>query len=353
MSKGTVLITGVNGYIAAVAAKHFLDHGYSVRGTVRKQESAKTLIEGPLKQYADTGKFVVFEVPNITIDGAFDEAVKGVTSITHLASPVSFGFKDPAPILYAAINGTKTILNSALNHAGPQLKTVVTMSSIASVKNQHPPPYTFTEKDWNDYAEKICEQKGTETPGPIIYSASKVAGEKAFWEFQRERKPHFTMTAINPVFVIGPPLIAPKTVSAVGETIHNIWQVFSGVSDLKPFPGLSEVVDVRDVAQLLRYPIEHPVETNGERYIASGSISHPQATADILREELKSDASALARISKGTPGKGYRSDYQQIDDDQGGNDVDSSKARKLLEGGEWISHKKSVIDTAKTFVGLV
>src|ERR1051325_9825170 len=139
------------------------------------------------------------------LTGDFKEIIltakTGVTAITNLASPVSFGFKDPAPILHAAINGTKTILNSAIAQAGPQLKTVVIMSSIAAVKNAHPPPYTFTEKDWNDYAEKVCEEKGTETPGPVIYSASKVAAEKAFWEFQRERQPAFTMASVNPVYV--------------------------------------------------------------------------------------------------------------------------------------------------------
>lgn len=77
MSKGLVLITGVNGYIAAVTAKHFLDHGFSVRGTVRKQASVKELIAGPLKQFADAGNFTVVEVPDITVDGAFDEAVIG------------------------------------------------------------------------------------------------------------------------------------------------------------------------------------------------------------------------------------------------------------------------------------
>lgn len=77
MSKDLILISGVNGYIAAVAAKHFLDSGYSVRGTVRKLESANPLLEGPLKDYATSGAFSVVEVPDITVDGAFDEAVKG------------------------------------------------------------------------------------------------------------------------------------------------------------------------------------------------------------------------------------------------------------------------------------
>jgi hypothetical protein len=69
MAKELVLITGVNGYIAAVAAKHFLDHGHSVRGSVRKASSAKALIEGPLKAYFDSGKFTIVEVPDITVEG--------------------------------------------------------------------------------------------------------------------------------------------------------------------------------------------------------------------------------------------------------------------------------------------
>lgn len=84
MSKGLVLISGANGYIAAVAAKHFLDHGYSVRGTVRKTASAKDLIDGPLKEFADSGKFSIVEVPDITVDGAFDEAVKGKPSLLEV-----------------------------------------------------------------------------------------------------------------------------------------------------------------------------------------------------------------------------------------------------------------------------
>jgi nucleoside-diphosphate-sugar epimerase len=77
MSKGLVLISGVNGYIAAVTAKHLLDAGFSVRGTVRKVASAQPLLDGPLKDYASSGKFTVVEVPDITVESAFDDVVKG------------------------------------------------------------------------------------------------------------------------------------------------------------------------------------------------------------------------------------------------------------------------------------
>jgi nucleoside-diphosphate-sugar epimerase len=78
------------------------------------------------------------------------------------------------------------------------------MSSLAAMLNSHPAPYTLTENDWNDFAENMCEEKGTETPGPIIYLASKTAAEKAFWKFRDEKKPSFSMSAINPSYAASP-----------------------------------------------------------------------------------------------------------------------------------------------------
>ncbi|KAH7138109.1 hypothetical protein B0J11DRAFT_513605 [Dendryphion nanum] len=346
MSKGLVLISGVNGYIAARTAAHFLDSGYSVRGTVRKASSAQALIDGPLSKYAKDGTFTIAEVPDITVPGAFDTAVKGVTAIAHLAAPVSFGFTDPVPILHAAVNGTKTILESALQFAGPQLKTVVIMSSIAAVLNGSPPPYKLSEKDWNNFAEGMVEAQGKETPGPIIYVASKAAAEKAFWAFRDEKKPSWSMTAVNPVFVIGPPLLAPKTEKDVGETYAAIWQIFKGEAFPEPSAGLPHVVDVRDVAKLTLYPIEHPAETNGERYIASAAVGHPQAVADILRNEFPE---AKDRIREGTPGQGYKKGFEA--DETLVNPVDGGKGEKALGG--YIKYEKSVVDTAKALKALL
>jgi nucleoside-diphosphate-sugar epimerase len=81
-TKGTVLISGVNGYIASRTAQTLLEAGYSVRGTVRSLSSAKGL-QDVLKDYVEAGKLSVVEVPDITRSGAFDEAVKGI-ALFHL-----------------------------------------------------------------------------------------------------------------------------------------------------------------------------------------------------------------------------------------------------------------------------
>jgi nucleoside-diphosphate-sugar epimerase len=194
-SKGLVLVTGANGFIAARTVEAFLNAGYSVRGTVRSKSSAAGLLAA-LPEAVSSGKFELVEVPDITASGAFDEAVKGVIAIAHLASPVSFFFTDPDYVIGTAVNGVKSVLESAIKEPG--VKSFVLMSSVVAISGGKPLEYVFTEADWNDQAPAILAELGNKAPGPVIYSVSKIEGEKEFWKFQQEKKPTFTMTTVNP-----------------------------------------------------------------------------------------------------------------------------------------------------------
>ena len=73
----TVLVTGINGYIASHIADQLLEAGYRVRGTARdvsKVEKMAALWDNKF----GTGKFELAIVTDMAPDGAFDEAVKGV-----------------------------------------------------------------------------------------------------------------------------------------------------------------------------------------------------------------------------------------------------------------------------------
>ena len=63
IASGTILITGVNGYIASWTTKAFLDAGFSVRGTVRDESKGKHLKE-VLSSYGD--RFEICVVPDIS-----------------------------------------------------------------------------------------------------------------------------------------------------------------------------------------------------------------------------------------------------------------------------------------------
>ncbi|KAL2168850.1 hypothetical protein VTG60DRAFT_6752 [Thermothelomyces hinnuleus] len=255
-AKGLVLVTGANGYIAGRTVEALLKAGYSVRGTVRKLQSVERTKE-ILSEYADKLEFV--EVPDITAPGAFDDAVKGVDVVAHLASPISFDFTDPEPVLRNAVNGTVRALESAVKE--PKIRTFVLMSSIAAMLQQrNEQQYTYTDADWNNSSEAAVAQMGKATPGPIIYAASKAAVEKALWAFRDEHKPSFTVTSINPCFVAGPALVPPATPGDINRTNRLIPDVYSGMplEEAGRKGALVRYVDVRDAARLVVFAVEPP-----------------------------------------------------------------------------------------------
>jgi nucleoside-diphosphate-sugar epimerase len=195
-SKGVVLVTGANGFIAARTVEAFLKAGYSVRGTVRSKVTGEGLVQA-ISTIPAAGKFELVEVPDITVAGAFDEAVKGVTAVAHLASPVSFFYTDPDYVIGTAVKGTRSILDSAIKESG--IKNFVLMSSVAAIRNTGAKPRVYTEADWNDQDPSLVTEQGSKASGAVIYCASKAQAEREFWKFRKERQPSFTMTAINPV----------------------------------------------------------------------------------------------------------------------------------------------------------
>jgi nucleoside-diphosphate-sugar epimerase len=193
-SRRRVLITGANGYIGARAVAHFLDAGWAVRGAVRdpKSDSARELAA-----HFASREFELVTVPDIKAAGAFDNAAQGVQAIAHLATPVVFDSGDVEYIVGTAVRGTLSILDSALK-AGESLKSFVFMSSTSAVRMRIPGPCTFTEKDWNTQAEAQIKEDGDTAFGHVIYAASKVASERAFWGWVKEKKPSFAATALCP-----------------------------------------------------------------------------------------------------------------------------------------------------------
>lgn len=72
----TVLITGINGYIASVLAQLLLTKGYSIRGTTRRSAASEPFLNGPWAPYKE--RVQIYEVSDMTASGAFDEAAKGM-----------------------------------------------------------------------------------------------------------------------------------------------------------------------------------------------------------------------------------------------------------------------------------
>lgn len=76
-------MTGASGFIAAHVIRQLLEAGYKVRGTVRSQSSADK-VKKAHEKYA-TGLSFAF-VEDISVPGAFDEAVKGVDGVCPISA---------------------------------------------------------------------------------------------------------------------------------------------------------------------------------------------------------------------------------------------------------------------------
>ncbi|KAJ8071399.1 hypothetical protein OCU04_001720 [Sclerotinia nivalis] len=343
----TVLITGINGYIASVLGMHLLQAGYSIRGTTRRLSSADPLLKGPYAPYIDQVK--IYEVPDMTISGAFDEAVKGVDGIFHTASPIDFSLTTYAQMVTPALDGTNNLLISALK-AGPQLKTVVVTSSVIAVMEPRTDIYVFTESDFASVyltQAQLDLKEGRQTHAGVLYGASKTAADQAVWKFLSEVKPEFAITTINPGVVIGPPVFLPKTGDKLNETLRPLYDMLSGKTKTIPANiGGGSWVDVRDVAYMHIWAYEHPEKSNGQRYIACAGFGPAQAEADIARAYFKEkgEEQIVKNLPLGNPGEGY---------------VGYNKETEKVESVEWppetlrVSGEKAPREMGFTYKSLV
>jgi NAD(P)-dependent dehydrogenase (short-subunit alcohol dehydrogenase family) len=201
-----VLVTGANGFVASHVVRQFLDRGYKVRGTVRDLEKSSWLVEDVFKSFADNGDFELVVVPDLAVEGAFDDAVKGMSAIAHVATVTSLS-PDPNTVVPQTVAGTTSILHAALKE--PSVKSFAYTGSIVSSTICEVGITTHVERDtWNEAAVKLAW-----APPPYelsrsmyVYSASKTEAEKAIFKFADEKHPHFRINSINPASIMGEPL---------------------------------------------------------------------------------------------------------------------------------------------------
>ncbi|KAF8858992.1 NAD(P)-binding protein [Acephala macrosclerotiorum] len=150
-----ILITGITGYIASHISLEFLDRSYRVRGTTRDVSKASWLKTSLFKSQTEAGFFEVASVPDLAAPGVFDQAMKGVSAVLHVA----------------------------------------TISSYDGDPNNAITPTEAVDLAWQ---EPYGPQKGY-----ITYVASKIVTEKAVWKFVEEEKPDFELNVVCPFTNIG------------------------------------------------------------------------------------------------------------------------------------------------------
>lgn len=236
-----VLVTGINGFIGGHVADQFLEAGYNVRGTARTVAKADT-IKNCLTERHGEGKLEIVAVPDIAVNGAFDEAMKGMSSnhvpdihiypyptgvsaVAHVASNVSFD-EDASKVIPHAISATTSILRSCLTQ--PSIKSFVLTSSSTACQGPKPnvpgkiDANTWNEEDIKDaWAPRSAWKERELAHGWVVYGASKTEAEKGLWKFRNENKPHFTVNSVLPGTNFGP-VFSKEEASSTGVFVKMI-----------------------------------------------------------------------------------------------------------------------------------
>lgn len=262
-----VLVTGATGFIASHTILELVNKGYDVRGTARSASKADKL-NATLSAYA--GKPVEIEVvaADLTKDDGWAEAMKGVTYLQHLASPIPNELpKDANELIIPARDGALRALKAAKT-AG--VKRAVMTSSMASIAY-----------GWGDSRPDVLDETHWSNPDNIkdntAYTRSKAIAEKAAWDYVAGEGAGLELATINPVAVLGPAMSAD--VSASLELIQQPMQ-----NKVPAYPKLTfGIVDVRDVAKAHVEAMERP-DAAGERFLLGESVLSFSEIGQVLRD---------------------------------------------------------------------
>ncbi|KAJ2958464.1 hypothetical protein NQZ79_g5905 [Umbelopsis isabellina] len=334
-----VLVTGATGYIGAHVVDQFLQAGFVVVGTSRSAIKAQKTESYFKNRYGD-GRFEIYEAGDLEEKGVFDEAVKDVEIIAHLASPVNFFPKDPIhDVVNPAIRGTLSLLNSAHKY-GKNVKHVILTSSMAAVLDfEADPSHAFNEEDWNDGAMvmlKQCQETGQAVEEGVAYMASKNESEKALWQFREEKRPSFFLTTLLPSWVFGTIIPPPATDEEAKASIsaRQIIEYFSGENQDASYAWpIQAWVNVTDVARAHLLVIQNAAKTDGQRYVVNAGSFSFQEVVDILRETFPEREHV---ITKGETGK-YPEQTRL---------VDGSKIKREL-GLYYSDFKETIVENIK------
>lgn len=266
MSNDLILLTGATGFVGFATLRAALSHGYRVRAAVRSEAKAETIRTNPTLKSISPEQLTFTIVPDFLAEAAFDEAVKDVKYILHVASPIP----DPkipadadldALLIQPAIQGTLGIYRSA--HRAGNVKRIIVTSSAAAIV---PLTAMLDPSSPEASATYSPENRAEPLPSPymnnaqVAYNASKILALKHAEEFVASEKPSFDAIHIHPVVVLGRDELNLKAADVNrGSNAFALGPVL-GTPNPTPFP--IAVTHIDDVALAHVRALDEKVEGN-------------------------------------------------------------------------------------------
>ena len=190
---GVVVVTGANGHIGNNLSRQLVEHGYTVRGTVRSMDKAPNI----------EMEFIEADVLN---QEDWPRVLEGATGLFHLATIYATS-GDGQLILDTANKGTENVLRAA---AACGIKRVIYTSSVAAIGST-PKKVVKDESNWNDNFS-------------MPYTRAKTESERRAWELAKELD--IDLRVINPSGVLGGSFSRPTpSTDIIGDAMKGKYPV--------------------------------------------------------------------------------------------------------------------------------
>nr|AAC25960.1 dihydroflavonol 4-reductase [Fragaria x ananassa] len=265
---GSVCVTGASGFVGSWLVMRLLEHGYTVRATVRDPANLKKVRH--LLELPQAATRLTLWKADLDVEGSFDEAIKGCTGVFHVATPMDFESEDPEnEVIKPTINGMLDIMKACLK--AKTVRRLVFTSSAGAVAIEEHPKEVYSENNWSDVV--FCRK--VKMTG-WMYFVSKTLAEQAAWKFAKENNIDFI--TIIPTLVIGPflaPSMPPSLISGLSPLTGN--EAHYGI--IKQ----CQYVHLDDLCQSHIFLYEH-AKAEG-RYICSSHDATIHDIAKLLNEK--------------------------------------------------------------------
>ena len=284
-----ILVTGATGFIGFRTLVLALEAGYSVRCAIRDPKKEFKIVSNPAIKSLNLkpNSLTFITVPDITVPSAYTEAVRDVTHVLHVASPLPGGnpvvFQTAEKdLIQPAVRGALEMLEAA-QQAGTVRRVVITSSVTSIVPG---PVWGAFEPSTETYspASRIPTPKGPFPDNLRAYCASKTAQLNAVEEWTRKEKPKFSVITIHPSWTFGRNDLASTVEGLWAGTNRFVLNVIVGQKLEMPMAGACVHVD--DVARAHVLTLEKSVE--GNHSLVLSSPMQWEDVANILERHFNS-----------------------------------------------------------------
>ncbi|KAK5048954.1 hypothetical protein LTR84_005375 [Exophiala bonariae] len=338
-TKKVVLITGANGHIGFRVLVFALQEGYKVRAAVRNQEKASRISAAQSIRALEPGEDLTFcFVPDLLLTGAYDDAVKDVDYIIHIASPIESGITPDqyeTHLIQPAVGGTLGILTAA--QKSPTVRRIVITSSIVALIPWYDLYEAETGKVFNEQS-RIDDLSGPYKSESEAYAASKARALNATTRFLEEEKPHFDVVHVCPSWVLGKDELVTESKYITVGTNGSVLRQVLGVKQESATPSTSVHLD--DVATAHVKALEPSVPSSYCLVAQSGGVQGTTWSDAIEIVQRRFPQAVAAGV---LPNNGFASTKRTK--------IDASETARLL-GIDFKSYEEQVVGVVRHYLEL-